>query len=137
MTQLDVQLNLDAQINSFVTAFPIDVVYSNTDYSPKEGTDYLFISYINGDVFQIAPVEGSYNRTTVILQMDLYSDADIGKYRIKEVVDAMQPYFKRGTVIHNNDIYTRVTNFVVADLTEEANKSLQVIRVSTRSDYQN
>lgn len=137
MTQFDVQLNLDAQVDLFKTSFDIDIAYPNTDYSPTAGKEYIAVSYINGDVFQIAPIEGSENRTTMILQFDIYINADIGKYRFKEIVDAMQPYFRRGMVIHNNEIYTRVTNFAIIDLSQDADRAIQIVRVSTRSDYSN
>ena len=137
MTQIDVQLDIDAQINAFATAFPIDIIYPNVNYSPTEGSDYIDVSYINGDVFQISPIRASENRSATILQMDIYVDPDSGKYRFKEIIDAMQPYFKRGTVIHHNEIYTRVISFVLTSLVEDTKKSMQIVRVSTRSDYEN
>lgn len=137
MTQLDVQSNLDQEVKNFADDFDIDIVYPNTQYRPVEGTDFIRISYINGDVAQISPMEDSLNRTTITLQLDIFTNPDEGKYRAKQIVDDLINHFKRGLVINNNNIKTRVTSFVLIDNLQELNKNMLIVRVNTRSDYVN
>ena len=137
MTQLDIQLNLDAEVQNFADDFNIDIVYPNTKYDPVEGTDFIRVSYVNGDVFQVSPMEDSLNRSGVVLQLDIFTNPNEGKYRTKQIVDDLTEHFKRGLVINNNNIKTRVTNFVLIDSIAELNKNMQIVRVTTRSDYEN
>lgn len=137
MTQFDIQNNINAEIEKFRTAYPIDIVYPNTDYTPVEGTDYIQVFYINGVVTQVEFGQNSPNRTATILQMNIITSPNEGNYQAKVIVDAMQPYFKRGQTIHNNALFTRVTSFILVDPVEEAHDYMQIVRVATRSDYEN
>ena len=137
MTQLDIQFNLNQEVQNFATDFGIDVVYPNTQYTPADGTDYIRVSYINGDVFQVSINENSLNRAAVVLQLDIFTNPDEGQYRTKQIVDDLTEHFKRGLVISNNDVSTRVTSFILIDFADESNKNMQIVRVATRSDYEN
>jgi len=137
MDQMDIHFNLDMELIKFSQTYPIDIVFPNTSYVPTEGTDYIEVSYINGDVFQREIVSGSFNRTFIILQLDLYVSPGNGKAKVKEISNALQPFFKRGSVINNNTLNTRVTKYSLIEAEFEPQEYSYIVSISTRTDYTN
>ena len=135
--QLDIQLNLEAEVQIFQNSFGIDVNYPNTKYIPVEGVDYIKISYINGDVFQRQISEDSPNRSFIIMQLDIFVSPNEGKIRAKEIIDALEVYFKRGLTINNNTLRTRITNFVAYTNKEDTVNFNPFVQITTRTDYPN
>ena len=142
MTQIDIQLNLEKEVEIFQTAYGIDVVYPNMSYpnddsTPVNGEDYIRISYINGDTFQREMGDAAQNRSFVIMQLDIFTSAGTGKATTKAIIDSLESYFYRGNVINNNGLNTRIIKFVSYTNNETTVNFNPFVQITTRTDYPN
>ena len=137
MSELNIEQVLNYQLNEFQTAYPIDIKYSNTEYEPVIGTNYISQVLIPNSNTQASIGPDSCNRLEGIYQLMLNIDSGIGKGTLIPIINNLKTYFKRGTSIIYNGIKVRVTKFAVTAFYEEEAWYRQVIEIEYRSDIEN
>lgn len=144
MTQneYDVLEAINFQLNEFLNIYTIDVKDENFEYTPSEGREYLATYFLPGSKTQITLGEPIKLRVTGVFQIDVYTPANIGIGKMREITEALTVKFKKGTAINhttdNGDIVVDITNILVqAGISEDPAWYRKVINVSFRSDILN
>ena len=144
MTEFDIKQALSYQLGQFLLTYPIDVVDSNITYTPVNGISFLEIFFIPGDKFQREFGTNAQNRISGIYQIDINIESNKGEGEIKEIVDALDPFFRRGThIIYTNpdleEVRVTIEKFYLSRkvVQDNPNGYSKVMNVVWRSDILN
>jgi len=137
MTILDVESTLNNTLQSFRAEYPIDVQYSNTDYTPVVGVPYLKVDLVSATTNSVGVGQNTKNREVGFYQIDIVVPSLSGKATVKQYLDGLQKYFKRGSSLVFNGVGVRVLRFRSVQEVSEAVWFRHTVRVEYRSDIEN
>ena len=137
MTEFDIERVLNFRMEEFRGVFPIDVVYANTDYTPTVGTDFIKVDFLPATSNSASIGVLSKNRIEGLYQLHIHTESMKGQARMKQVADALQAYFRRGTGISFMGVNVRILRYRMWRATESASWYTQVWRVEFRADIDN
>lgn len=137
MTEFDIEMVLNYRMEEFRAEYGIDVVYTNTDYVPVVGTDFIKVDFLPASSNSASIGVNSKNRILGLYQLNVNTESMKGQARMKEIAEGLQKYFKRGTGIEFGDVKVRIERFRMWRATESASWYSQIWRVEFRSDIEN
>lgn len=136
-TQADIEAVLNTQMAAYVAAYPIDIVYPNTAYTPVIGTNFLEVYTLHAETFQSEIGQSSRNRAVGIYQININVPIGEGRYQSNLIAEQLQQYFKRSTVLTYNNVDLILTKFYFGSETKTGSWYTQIINVGFRSDIVN
>lgn len=135
--QLDIEKALNYQMEAYNTAYPIDIVYTNTKYSPTKGTSYFNVDTIFTIPEQVEVGTSGQNRCLGVYQVIVNTPSGNGKYAIMQLIEQLKEYFKRGTSISYGSFPVRITKFYLGPMFSETDWFRQIVNINFRADIDN
>lgn len=137
MNQKDIEKALNARMTEYQTAYPIDIVYPNTDYTPTIGTPFLQVFFLHGDTTQVEIGTDSDDRAPGIYQVNLNVQSNEGSGEATTIITQLKEYFKRGTIASYNGLNVRITSFNIGSNASDGDWYREVINIVFRADISN
>lgn len=137
MNQKDIEKALNARMTEYQTAYPIDIVYPNTDYTPTIGTSFLQVFFLHGDTTQVEIGTDSDDRAPGIYQVNLNVQSNEGSGEATTIITQLKEYFKRGTIASYNGLNVRITSFNIGSNASDGDWYREVINIVFRADISN
>lgn len=137
MIQNEIEGILNYQLETFKAVNSIDIKYPNKNYSPVEGTPFIKVDFLPATPFSAEIGTEALNRTFGIYQLTLNMPSGKGKYDTIQLLEALESYFKRGTVITYGGISVRITAFKSSIYVEDPVWFRQVVDINFRADLEN
>lgn len=135
--EYDIEAVLNTRLSEFVEDYPIDVAFPAVPYEPKEGVPYIKVDNLPAGNVSVGIGEGTKNRYTGSYQLTVAIPANRGLADLRQIVNNLQTYFKRGTGLIMDDVKVRVTRFRLVTRMEESDWFTQFIRIEYRADLVN
>jgi len=144
MIELDIKSGLMEQLNSFIQAYPIEIKDTGISYDPDVSTPFLEVSVLYGEPNQVTFGSIAQNRYNGILQIDINIPSGQGEGKLKEILRAIEPFFRRGiSITHTTDlseqVVIRVLKTYLSDNIYESKPNMyaRILNIQWRCDLDN